>query len=313
MSISREQFVERLHMIEGAVAESLLIDGVLTDARHNSRARLLRNGLMVVAFNSLEDFLRHRSSELLAFISRTVLRFDDLPRDLMLATTLHAMKSAHQHAQTASKNGEDPVPLLQHAAAEIASTLTGPLNLSRFALGYSGSNVSADEIGIILKTLHLADAWNEVTVLASRVGLSAAMPLRDAYAQGQRVRNQAAHDVSSNVQPTEISSFCRDAKAIALGFDILASRASRLLHDSASPFTQQPRERLARGISILFIDHIGNQYVSRKEGAKRAIRRFDDRDEAWLKSVEVARRNHQPVVERDRSGTPLRWTSTDCP
>jgi hypothetical protein len=312
MSVARENFLDRVHTIQGALLENLLVDRALTDTLHNNRARLLRNGLMVVAFNSLEDFLRQRSAELLGFVSRTTLRFDDLPRALMLATTLEAMRAAHARAKLAMGRGDDPVPILQVAAAEVASTATGPLSLSRFAFGYAGSNVSADEVAGILGALHVADAWNELTALSSRVGLGA-VPLRDAFSQGSRLRNAAAHQANANVQPTDLQAFCQQATAIALGFDLLASRAARLLHDSTSPYSQAPRARLAPQIEMVFVEDRAGRYSCRRERVVRALKRHNDREAAWNHAISIARPRFSPVVEQDRSGMPARWMTTDGP
>ncbi|MFB6722727.1 hypothetical protein ACFCV3_21300 [Kribbella sp. NPDC056345] len=311
MSVSRHNFLERVRAVEDALGQSLLIDQSLTDTSHNSRARVLRNGLMVVTFSALEDFIRERSTEILAVVSRTSLKFDELPRDLAVAATVEAMRAAHSRAVMASRQGDDPVPILQGAASEIASTSSGPLSISRFALGHAGANIGADEVGNILKTLHAADPWNEITALGSRVGLGS-VPLRDAYAQGMRLRNQAAHRASANIQPSELSAFCQHAKAIALGFDFLVSRAARLLHDSTAGFALQARPKLAQDISIIFIDHDGKKFVSKREGVARAMKHESDEKTAWLYAVSKARPKFEAIVLRDRSGMPMKWESTDC-
>ncbi|MCZ7428074.1 HEPN domain-containing protein [Micromonospora sp. WMMA1949] len=311
MSVTRRNFLDRVVAVQDALAQPLLIDQALTETSHNNRARILRNGLMVVTFSALEDFIRERSAEVLGYISRTALVFSDLPRDLVLAATVEVMRAAHAHAKMASRHGDDPVPLLQQAASEVASTLNGPLHISKFSLGYNGSNVGADEVGNILKTLHAGDPWNEMTRLGSRVGLGA-VPLRDAYAQGLRLRNRAAHKADSNIQPSELLTFCQQAKAIALGFDLLASRAARLIHDSATSFAQVSRPKLTDAISIVFVDFDGRRYACKKENARRALKIGLDRNAIWLHAISKARVSYDAVVERDKSGTAIRWESTDC-
>jgi hypothetical protein len=312
MSVARQNFLDRVSAVEDALAQPVLIDQALTDIAHNNRARILRNGLMVVTFSALEDFIRERSSEVLSFISRTALPFSDLPRDLAIAATVEVMRASHVHAQMASRQGDDPVPILQQAASEVASTLNGPLYISRFSLGHNGSNVSADEVGNILKTLHAADPWNEMTSLGSRVGLGA-VPLKDAYAQGLRLRNRAAHRADSNIQPSELLTFCQQAKAIALGFDLLSSRAGRIIHDSTSSFAQAQRPKLASSISIVFVEPNGSKYSCKREDGPRAFKIENDLKAAWLHAISKARPRKEAVVERNKSGTPVRWESTDCP
>ncbi|EFC83289.1 hypothetical protein FrEUN1fDRAFT_3563 [Parafrankia sp. EUN1f] len=312
MSKAREIILQRLATTGSAIQEPLLIDRTLTDNEWNDRARLLRNGLMVVAFNSLEDFVRQRTAELLSFASRTTLKFADLPAELRKASVLHAFQSAHAYAQMAARQGEDAMAILQTVAAEVASTVAGPLSISRYSLGYKGSNVTKDEIGGMLKTLNVRDAWREIASLSSRAGLGV-IAIDTSYDQAQRLRNAAAHRPDAGVQPTDLGSFCQTAFAVAFGFDVLASRAARLIHEGDRTFVDQPQQKVSGSVKLLFVDERGGEFFVKREGGSRSLKRFTDRESAWNDAVTRARQSWEVVVERNQAGSPVRWTSTDAP
>ncbi|WP_261575072.1 hypothetical protein [Frankia gtarii] len=312
MSKSREIILQRIATTGSAIQESLLIDRALADNDWNKRARLLRNGLMVVAFNSLEDFVRQRSAELLELVSRTPLKFSALPKDLREAAVMEAFRSAHAYAQIAKREGDDPMAILQEVAAEVASTASAPLSISRFSLGYKGSNVTKTEIGDMLKAFNIKDAWREIADISSRAGLSI-LALDSAYDQAQRMRNAAAHRPGASIQPSDLSSFCQTALAVALGFDVLASRASRLIHEGDEDYASQAPCKISPSIHMIFVDDRGGEFFVKKEGGARALKRFDSSESAWNDALARARPSGDVVVERNQAGSPVRWAVTDTP
>ncbi|MGW1564017.1 hypothetical protein ACWCQ1_47325 [Streptomyces sp. NPDC002144] len=306
---SRDSFIERIETIQSASNDAYLVDRVLTDVEHNARARLLRNGLMVVAFTSLEDFIRARTKDLLDFISRTVIPFPKLPQGLQEAATMGAMKAARDRAQMAKSAGDDHLALLQEAASQIASTSGGSLQISRFSLGYSGSNVSSAEIAGILAALNIQDAWNEISIIARRCG-AGSMPLKPAYDQAMRLRHEAAHKPDANIQPLDLQEFCSQALAIALGFDIVASRAAKLIRDGDQDILLG-KIKVSQNCTIRFLDAETRGYVERREHAGRAVKVTKEEDAALVAAVANATRAGEPLVRRDLSSLPVQWLITD--
>ena len=116
MSVSspgRSSLIDRLRIIQEAVDHDLLVDRELTNLEHNRRAQMLRSGLMIAAFTSVEDFIRARTSELLAYVSRTVVRFELLPEDLKRAATTEVMRAAYEQARMLKRRGENPLPMIR--------------------------------------------------------------------------------------------------------------------------------------------------------------------------------------------------------
>lgn len=304
-----DALLRRIEAIEKAASDPILIDRALTDTEHNDRAKLLRNGLMVVAFTSLEDFLRARTGELLDLASRTVVPFSDLPALLRDAATMGAMKAARARAEMAKNSGEDALALLQTAASHVASTAGGSLQLSRYSLGYLGSNVGSSEIASILTAFNAQDAWNEISRVASRCG-AGSLPLKSAYDQAMRLRHSAAHNPEANVQPQNLLDFCTQAVSIALGFDVIASRATRMLRDGDAEILAG-KVKISDALEIRFLDEETRGHVERRETVQRALSVTKDHQMALQKAVQGAGKLRSPVVLRDRSGLPRNWVITD--
>lgn len=309
---SREDFLRRIKTIDNASSDAYLIDRALTDQAHNDRARLLRNGLMVVAFTSLEDFIRARTGDLLDVVSRTVVRFSELPSNLQRAATAGALNAVRLRAEMARRSGEDPIPLLQEVSSHIASTAGGTLQISQYSLAYSGSNVSSVEISDAIGAFNAGDAWNEITSIANRCG-AGGLPLKDAYDQATQLRHSAAHRPDADIQPRDLQSFCQQAIAIALGFDIIASRAARLLRKGDAELLIQ-KSKLATSITLRFLDCDDHIITERKEGRKSAVRisRDGDIDSALKKALLSAEKNADPVILRDSRLLPFSWRIPDA-
>lgn len=310
-SPARSSLIARLRLIDEAVDHELLVDKELTNLEHNQRARMLRSGLMIAAFTSVEDFIRVRTGELLACVSRTVLRFEHLPDDLKRAATTEAMRAAYEHAKMIRRRGEEPLSMIQQAAAEIASTGSAPLSISKYGLGYSGSNLATDDVSGILGSLQIADAWREIDRIAGRCG-AASLSLKEGYINGYKLRNAAAHEPAANIQPSDLHAFCGQAFSIALGFDILGSRAARMLRLGNSVILGG-RATLAGTIRIRFLRERSQGYAEIREGARKAVRVTAELDDAWKLAVAAAASSGEPIVLCDKAGRPTDWMITDVP
>jgi hypothetical protein len=314
MSVSspaHNSLVARLRLIDEAVDHELLVGRELTNLEHNQRAQMLRSGLMIAAFTSVEDFIRVRTGELLACVSRTVVRFELLPDELKRAATTEAMRAAYEQAKLIKKRGEDPLPMIQQAATEIASTGGGPLLISKYGLGYAGSNLATDDVSGILGCLQVADVWHEIDSIAGRCGATS-LSLKEAYVNGHKLRNAAAHDPAANIQPSDLQAFCSQAFSISLGFDILGSRAARLLRLGDS-LVLNGRVKLASTIGIRFLRERPRGYAETREGARKAARITVDLDDAWKLALATAAPGGEPIVLCDKAGRPIDWMITDVP
>ena len=79
MSLARRLILERLHAFRLATQTEALVSLAPTEVDHNARAQVLRNGLAVVGFAILEDFIKSRAGEVVQRIGHGAAAFTDLP------------------------------------------------------------------------------------------------------------------------------------------------------------------------------------------------------------------------------------------
>jgi len=68
VSKARTTFLEHIIAYKGATEADLIVSRAPVEVLHNAQAQLLRNGLAVVGYAILEDFIRTRTAEILSRI-----------------------------------------------------------------------------------------------------------------------------------------------------------------------------------------------------------------------------------------------------
>lgn len=58
MPSAKTDFIERIRCLDSSIETEAVQNKALTEREHNAIARMLRNGLAVVSFASLEDFIK---------------------------------------------------------------------------------------------------------------------------------------------------------------------------------------------------------------------------------------------------------------
>lgn len=309
-SKARAGLIDRLAAFRWAIQSPAIQPVGLTPA--NDPSRMIRNGLMVVGFAALEDFLHTRTEELLAHISSSpTARFGTLPSMLQLATTEDVVGAFNfLMRQWRSTTPNDVQKKVQETAAAIASTGTSAMKLSAAGFTLGRANVSTDDVRRWLRIFGVKDGWRHLDRFAARIGL-ANPSLESAYGSALVRRNAAAHDPTADTQPTELQSFYRDGLAIGIGFDALSSRAGRLIAGRQDQDIDDGKLEEAH-VRVRFIDQLASTWEERGEGRQKTYR---SNDLGTLRTAceGRARRSHQFVVIRSMNKTPMDWTSMDVP
>ena len=90
---ARESLLSTLAVLKDCLNDAaLLVDMAPHNVAHNARARMLRQGLAVLVFSTVETFVRERTSEVLRSFTNPSLAFADLSPALQKATTLGALE-----------------------------------------------------------------------------------------------------------------------------------------------------------------------------------------------------------------------------
>jgi len=313
---ARDDFLASLDAIREAASYSALLHsapapGTNIDA---TRAALLRRGLMVVAFVSLEAFLKDRFAELLELLSGTSMRFVDLPPALQQATTRGVLEATVVQARMSDSTDGSLLDVLQDAGAAVGCTALGPGNirLHRFAFGHASSNLKADDIKDALAALNVKDPWDEIRVVADRAGLGA-LPLLGPYQEAYRRRNRAAHRADAAVAVTDLQTFVNQALGVGLGFDVVASRACRRLRDGDAVLASGPKAAVTPQIGFRFVDPRPRGFAEILLGAQRAVHVGASLTAVATSAQTRAIARREVLIIRDRRHMPTSWICGDAP
>jgi hypothetical protein len=310
VATARELLRQRLIGLDKALTAGGLQTPILTDTAGVEAARLLRNGLAVMAFATLEDFIRVRTVEVLARISGTLLPFTDLPKSLQRAGTVGTIEALAYRIRN-TRPGEDIQATIQTASHEIASTAgSGTFSLPELSFGAQRSNLQESDVEAILSALGVGEPWTQITSVARRTG-SGSLPLRAAFKDAASERHTAAHQAGAAVEVTDLEAHIRNARAIALAFDVLGSRGARQLLEGDSQLGSGAAKIHANQLAFRFVEPSRNVWRDIREDAQKARRLHPTMEDAVRAAVGVARGTHDPVVCRGADGIPTDWYPTD--
>lgn len=276
MSTARAQFLNRITSLTNSLSIDAVTSRALTEPLHNDVARMLRNGLAVVGFAALEDFLKSRTSEILSEVGRTSIPFQDLPERLQHATTFDAV-AALSYQLSLLRQKADRVVYVQEHAQKIASTATAAYELSPHSLGFGQANLQDQVIKDVLKCFLIDDPWGEMTKLASRLGL-AALPLDETYRSAAIRRHRAAHVAHADTPQADLVQFVKEAMAIAIGFDALLSRAITRMKAHDRRYLDGSTKVEASSIAIRSVKPHGAKWRETIEGRTTAVKIEDTKD-----------------------------------
>lgn len=293
MSAARMAFQARLAGYARALSDPALAHiGAVSPP--DDPARLLRNGMAVVGFNALEDFLKQRMGEVLMRISGGPISFADLPESLQRATTVGAADALRYQARMRDGRGDfqGARDLVQRTGRAMASIDNRRYSLSAISFGYADANLSGESLKQMLASVGVTGGWQTIIGLSSKAGLN--LPsLADDYRNALRRRHAAAHDPQTDVPLSDLLAFSRQSVAVALAFDGLVSRAAYRL--------RQGDQALAAGAA--YVDH-----------TQIDIHVFDDtaphRRRRWRSALVHARATGD-VIAIARANVPVAWQPGD--
>ena len=274
MPSAKSQFTERL----GSLRQSLEIEAVtnesLSEAVQNRVAKMLRNGLAVVGFAALEDFIKSRTSEVLDGVGLTGVPFANLPKKLREATTFGAISSLSYQLSLRAKT--DRTAYIQEHAQKIASTANTAYELTPHALGYGQANLQGLTVKETLNAFSISDPWAQMTALGSRLGL-VALPLEETFKSAAIRRHKAAHVANADTPQSDLRQYIKESLAIAIGFDWLISNAlKRLVVQDLDYLTAADTPNVG-AMKIRSIRYQSGQWKEQLEDRLRAVKVDSDR------------------------------------
>lgn len=308
---SREQLISRLSAYRQAVQLETLVSKAPIETDHNARARILRNGLAVVGYAFLEDFLRSRVVEVVGRIGQGATRFSDLPEEIKLAATQGVFNAVLFQKRFVNTQTLDILRHYQDHASLVASTANTNYEISPFAFVHEQSNISSRNIEETLKAFRVTNPWNTLVSVATRCGVGV-FTLKNAFDDAAARRHEAAHRADADIEHSDLSDYDVEVLGIAIAFDLLISKALRRLLDADADYLSKNGSIAGKHISIRFLRYDGSKWWREVlDGNKKAFRRREDFEELKAETVVRARRQGQAVVVQDERGLPASWFTPD--
>lgn len=298
--------MNRIKSIRSAVGLFNLRDlpsNTLPHIEHNASARIIRNGLAVQCFNTLEDFMKARMAEVLSGIDDSSVRFVNLPNKFKTSLTCDVLKAILFQ----SKFQPDQTTFVQDYCERIASTKSTSLNLSDLAFFHSALNVGKNSLKEALEAFSIDDPWKQITDLTSRVGLMT-MPAASVFQSLAEQRHSAAHDPSASTSESDLNQSLNKATALAFGFDVLLSHAACLIKSVRVPITSC---LVTNQINIIlwFIKYENTRgiYYTRAEGTHNNIRVNSDPEELYSHARAGIESRKGALLVYDEHGSLKEW------
>jgi hypothetical protein len=305
MPSAKTEFIERIRCLDSSIEIEAVQNKALTEREHNSIARMLRNGLAVVSFASLEDFIKKRSAEAMEDLSRCSISFSELPEKLQRAATYEVLSALNYQLSLLEK--EDKPSYIQQHALKIASTATPNFELSTHTFAHSQANINNITIGDILKSFNVDDPWKQMSLMASNLGLTSALSLSEIFKSAALRRHRAAHVAGADIPSTDIKQFVKEAFAIAITFDALLSKAIQKLVENDNDFVRNGQKLNANSIKIRIIKHVDGKWKEYRDNSNRAFRTSSDLDTLQREARQRAFQAKELIVEFDEHGIVSWW------
>jgi hypothetical protein len=305
---SQTDFVEGMHGFRLAHQHKDLIDKAPNEIDHNLRSRILRNGIAIIGYSVLEHFIRTRIGEILLSFNRVITSFEDLPGRIKKIATIGAIKGISNRM----KYEDDSIVFTQSESSIVASSLNTTYQISRYSIGWDGSNLRVEDIGEIFNCFNIKDGWDSIDILSRRLNLTIPSS-KNSFKNAAQRRHDAAHNIGAVVDPLHLESFVREAYVIAVGFDLLMSIAYYKIYIGDTDYLRNVNKITARDISIRIISLYGKRWKEFREGGKKAIKTAATEEILWSNALVRAKKNNEFLLCMDSNGFPYRWKFPSIP
>jgi hypothetical protein len=265
---ARSRFIRSFRSLRHGAVDPALVDLAANRRNHNSKAGILRNGLTVVAFATLEHFIRQRSAELIRHLSDYGPRFSRMSDNFRQELTSGVMEAVRFQAGIAGRQGED-VPSF------IVRELKCFANYSEFPTGFTGrhfgsgkANLGHEDIRKLLRLFEVTNGWQHVQRCSQRIGTPLLAPEAQYLVAAQR-RHKAAHDPAPSVTSNDLAAFVEQSLVLGCCFDIVATHGVRTLAQRLQPDRTVLQFNDAH-VLLRFIDGTDTGYREVVENGRRA-------------------------------------------
>ncbi|MDF4896853.1 HEPN domain-containing protein [Vibrio parahaemolyticus] len=267
--IARDNYLQRYRAFNTSLSTSAIQAKEPQEFAHNESAKLFRNGLAVVGFTSLEDFIKRRTAEALITLSSHNIPFSVLPDRIQEACTIKAISSLKFQADL-RKDKQEKLKFIQKASRQIASSKDHTYELYELAFAHNSSNISKDTIRDILTSFNISQPWQQIDALSARLQIGG-RELDNAFKNAAQRRHSAAHTVNADTPQLDLIDYIKDSISIAISFDALITIAV----DEIRKHGRNMKQISAQDVNFRFLKLIENDWKEYAESnLERAFRNY---------------------------------------
>lgn len=258
---ARQKFLDRIETFKNALDSEIMISQGLGDSEHNKRARILRNGLAIIGFTILEDFLKTRTGEVLSQVSSVGVEkvsFERLPQSLKDASIFDALQGLAVYVKQNRNSMDNAISFVQEHTAKIANTQTDAYELSPFSMGWVQSNLTHENISNSLRIFGIKGGWNAIQKVTSLANVTLPSP-QESFKNAALRRHKAAHDASADSLYNDLLNYIQESTAIAFSFDTLITKSLYFISKQDKGYLKNNKDFInADNILIKFILYKNN-------------------------------------------------------
>lgn len=273
---------------------------------HNNRARVVRNGVAVVSFSVLEEFIKARLGEILVDVSQSGTFFNELPEDLQEAVTFGAIASIAYTSKLMDKSVNSHITFVQQEAASIASTLSFPFNISPKSIGWDKANLGKDDVKNFMEKLKISGGWQTLREISVRVNHTLPNP-SESFTNAARRRHRAAHMPSTSTLFSDLVSFLTEARVIGFAYDCMLTHAKRLIEIRDTMYLKKNTVINHLNVKFRFIEHRNKFWCECKSPGGSVVRKSGTRNVAVTRALPRVRKNKEILVILGSTRQILDW------
>lgn len=267
MSQARKDLLTRLVKLADAASKDEVNSKPAHEVEWNERARLLKIGIALSVFTSLEDFVKRRLIEVLLKLNTISPKSKAIPSKLLDALTVEAVKTVAGRINHAERfKIGDVRAFAMDQAKKIASLADNLIIPSEMALTDNNSNISWALIEGALLSFGVKNPGSVMGGVAQRIAGGIFAP-KDHFEKATELRHQVAHEPWFDMPVGDMTTHLSTGAMLCCSFDLVLSTAvARIVQGT---HLIQPSSTANKDVALIFVEKAGGKWRHKSEGAKK--------------------------------------------
>ena len=273
---TRIQFFHICDVLEKTISNEIFFEGYKQNTIENERSRIMRNGITVMAFSTMENFLNTRVNEEIKLLKNSNFSFDDFEEDLQKFILVDSVLGLSNKINLSDNN--EKLNCAEEGIREISGYREHSPTFSGLGFSPKGSNVNFQDIETLFKRIGVSKISDKLKFISTDIGFTQ-IGIKDQFFSFKRARNKCAHDSLFNIPYNDLEQYLIFLRIFCIIFDILLSYCISLyLFEKSHASLKDRMDNFS--INYRFIEHANGRWKERKAWAKKATKIYESEKEA---------------------------------